>query len=366
MKELSEDYRIPIFDTIKCHITFSGHQSSFYGGITNNLALLPALNLSQPDLVFLLGARTGMFLGGHSGKVIPSENCKLVHIDVDGSEIGRTLPTHLGGVCDIAQFVTALSRHYKNTKASLPESIDSTWVREVISVHHRPSPFEQMPQVNPSTNSLHPYHALKQVFATLPKGSIIILDGGEAALWAADVVSHCSPTAVLRATGNLGFLGNGFGYALGAAVASPDHLIINLQGDGSAGFHFMDLDTYKRHNLRIMTIVVNNHCWGMSLNGQELAYKNDSSARPISSLSPVTDYSVVARGLGNVSEKVNKIEDIDRSVVSLGRDLGPTCLEVVVDNKPIHPGTAAMVGETDAPNMVTVPYYDNIPRAYYH
>ena len=127
----------------------------------------------------------------------------------------------------------------------------------------------------------------------------------------------------------------------------------------------MDLDTYKRHNLRIMTIVVNNHCWGMSLNGKELAYKDDSSARPISSLSPVTDYSVVARGLGNVSEKVDKIEDINKVVVGLGRDLGPTCLEVVVDNKPIHPGTTAMVGETDAPNMVTVPYYDNIPRARY-
>lgn len=304
-----------------------------------------------------------MFLGGRSGAVIPSQDCKLVHIDIDGSEIGRTLPTHLGAVSDIAQFITALNGRYATTGANLPRSVDRNWVREVVSIHDLPPPFTQQPQVHPDTGRLHPYHTLKHVFTSIPKGSIVILDGGEAAFWAAEVVFYCSPMAVVRSTGSLGFLGNGFGYALGASLAYPNHQIINLQGDGSAGFYFMDLDTYKRHNLKIMTIVVNNNCWGMSLNGQELVYKDDHSARPISSLSHVTDYSAVAKGLGNSSERVDAIEGINDAVARLGSEEGPTCLELLVYNKPIHPVTTAMVGETDTPGMVTVPYYDNVPRA---
>ncbi|KAE8347732.1 hypothetical protein BDV24DRAFT_146532 [Aspergillus arachidicola] len=362
LMKLSETCRIPIFDTTKCKISFFPSQFALNGGASSTLALLPHVGIQRPDLILLLGARTGMFLGGRSGVIIPEKDCKLVQVDIDGAEIGRTLPVDLGAICDVTQFAAGLNRHFET--ASFRGSVDTKWVDDILGLKQLPSPYEQQREVQPS-GRLHPYHALKNLLRFVPKESIVILDGGEAPLWATEVISTCSPSAIVKSSGGLGFLGNGFGYALGAAVACPDQTVINLHGDGSAGFHFMDLDTYKRHNLDIMTIVVNNYCWGMSSNGQDLIYGTKTPTRPVSHLSPVTDYSLVAKALGNASAKIQSIDDMAPAFVELLRQTGPSCIELVVDDKPVHPITVSMVGQTDEPGMVVVPYYDNVPRACY-
>lgn len=362
LMKLSETCRLPIFDSMKCKMSFIPAQFAFNGGASSTLALLPRIGIQKPDLILLLGARTGMFLGGRSGAVIPGKDCKLVQVDVDGAEIGRTLPIDLGAISDVTQFAAGLNLHFD--AAPFQGSVDTKWVDDILGLKNLPSPYEQQAEVQPS-GRLHPYHALKQVLSFVPKESIVIFDGGEAPLWASEVISTCSPSAIVKSSGGLGFLGNGFGYAVGAAVACPDQMVINLHGDGSAGFHFMDLDTYKRHNLDIMTIVVNNYCWGMSSNGQDLIYGTKTPTRPVSHLSPVTDYSLVAKALGNTSAKIQTLDDVAPAFASLLDQTGPSCIELVVDDKPIHPITVSMVGQTDEPGMVVVPYYDNVPRAYY-
>jgi thiamine pyrophosphate-dependent acetolactate synthase large subunit-like protein len=302
-----------------------------------------------------------MFLGGRSGAIIPDQDCKLIQVECDGSEIGRSLPIDLGIVSDVEAFLSAVnerlnSRHIKN--------IDKSWVQSVLGLASMESPYEKEPEVT-SPGRLHPYHAVKNLVSGIEPGSIVILDGGEASAWVGDLASRCQPHTVMTATGYLGFLGNGFGYSLGCAVAAPDRKVVNIQGDGSAGFHLMELDTYKRFNLNIMTVVVNNSSWGMSSNGQDLVYGTDHPARPISALSSATEYDVVAKGLQNTATRVSRIAEIRNTVARFQAQPGPSCINLIVDRKPVHPITTGMVGLTDNPNLVVVPYYDNIPRAFY-
>ena len=325
------------------------------------LALLPLVKLQHADLVLLLGARTGMFLGGRSGAIIPKNDCKLIQVDCDGSEIGRSLPVDLGVVSDVEAFLSAVNA---SLSSMCPENIDKTWVQSVLGLASMESPYVKESEVTDS-GRLHPYHAVKNLVSGIEPGSIIVLDGGEASLWVGDLASSCQPHTVITATGYLGFLGTGFGYTLGCAVAAPDHKVVNVQGDGSADFHLMELDTYKRFNLNILTVIVNNSSWGMSSNGQDLVYGTDHPARPISALSSATEYDVVAKGLQNVAAKVSCITDIRPTVTKFQAQSGPSCINLIVDRKPVHPVTTAMVGLTDDPNFVVVPYYDNIPRAYY-
>ncbi len=163
----------------------------------------------------------------------------------------------------------------------------------------------------------------------------------------------------------MGFLGTGFGYALGCSIGEPSRLIVNIQGDGSAGFHIVELDTYARFHCSVLTVVVNNGCWGMSLNGQDEIYGEVEKKRPVSVLGEGMKFDVLASGLGNAARKVEKVSDVEAAVAELLNAHGPACLELVVSNKPAHPGTVAMVGKTDDPNVVVVPYYANIPRAFY-
>ncbi|KAJ6011518.1 hypothetical protein N7451_002930 [Penicillium sp. IBT 35674x] len=356
--KLAETCNIPVFNSSK-YAMFQPQSIMLSSGTAGTLARLPLVQLARPDLVILLGARTGMFLGGKSGAIIPHD-CTLIQVDCDGSEIGRTLPVNLGIVSDIEAFSSAM---YTKFGTAYQGSVDEPWVHSVLNLSSAESPFEKDPAE--TAGLLHPYHALKSLFSAIEPGSIIVLDGGEAGVWAGDLASRCQPSTVVTSTGYLGFLGNGFGYTLGSAIAAPDRKVVNIQGDGSAGFHMMELDTYKRFNLDVMTVVVNNSVWGMSINGQDLVYGSSNPARPISSLNPETEYDVVAKGLQNAAAKVTRISEIASTVVKFQGQSGPSCINLIVDRKPTHPVTTMMVGLTDSPDLVVVPYYDNIPRAYY-
>lgn len=113
---------------------------------------------------------------------------------------------------------------------------------------------------------------------------------------------------------------------------------------------------------------MNNHCWGMSMHGQELLYGHLTEARPTAKLSPSMDFSAVAKGVGCESEKIDNVVQIDDAVSRLVQKLKegkPGLLELMIDDQPTHPGTVAMVGRSDNANEVVIPYYDNVPRATY-
>jgi thiamine pyrophosphate-dependent acetolactate synthase large subunit-like protein len=126
-----------------------------------------------------------------------------------------------------------------------------------------------------------------------------------------------------------------------------------------------ELDTFSRHGLNILTVVVNNYCWGMSKSGQELIYAGVTEARPVSRLSPTTAFEVVAQGFGCAGARADKVRDIEAAVKKLSQEKGPSCLNLIVSDKPIHPVTKSMVGATKDKNYIVVPYYDNVPRPYY-
>ncbi|KAJ5280519.1 hypothetical protein N7478_005891 [Penicillium angulare] len=359
--KLAETCSIPVFNTSK-YASCRPQSVMLCRGTAGVLGQLQSAQIPRPDLILLLGARTGMFLGGRNGAIIPDTDCALIQVDCDGGEIGRSLPVDLGVVSDIEAFTSAMNR---KLGTAYQGSVDKFWVQAVLNLSLAEPPYEREPK-EISPGHLHPYHALKYLFSAVDPGSIIVLDGGEASVWAGDLAWRSQPSIVMTATGYLGFLGNGFGYTLGSAIAAPDRKVVNIQGDGSAGFHLMELDTYKRFNLNVMTVVVNNSTWGMSINGQDLVYGDGTHLRPISSLNPNTEYDIVAKGLQNAAAKIDRIADIQHTVAHLQSLPGPSCINLIVDRKPVHPVTTAMVGLTDTPNAVSVPYYDNIPRAHYN
>ncbi|KAF9632923.1 TPP-binding enzyme conserved site [Lasiodiplodia theobromae] len=362
-----------------------------YAGAASSLAAVQQAGKAAPDCVVLLGARTGMYLGGQSGGIVPAKDagCRIIQIDTDGGEIGRTFPVAVGMVSDAAEALGALAAALSSTSsASGGKKGDDAWLQSLLALRTAPSPFDAAPKVVQETGMPHPHHALTAFFAALPRDSrpIVVLDGGEAALWAGSVAGAaaaaaaaggegCRPAALMSSTGYLGFLGNGFGYALGSAVAaegetegekSSKPLVILITGDGAAGFHFMELDSFARHGLRVLTVVVNNACWGMSRNGQDLVYGGKTPARPISGLSAAVDYAAVARGLGCAGEKCERLEDVPAKVRALLKGgVGAACLDLRVSAKPTHPGTEAMVSMVEDERVVVVPYYDNVPRPHY-
>lgn len=330
------------------------------GGPAVRLALLPSIGEKQPDLIILLGARTGFLLGGRSGAVLPNENCKFIQVDTDGSEMGKSHPIDVGIVSTTAHAVDAFLQSFEKT----PYSADDKWVKVAGSLKTLKNEFDDQSQVV-SPGRPHPYHAIKTMYEALEPGAIVCIDGGEAGGWSLQLLEKARASLSMVSTGYLGFLGNGWGYALGAAVADPSRQVINIHGDGSAGFHLAELDTYARFKLNILTVIVNNFVWGMSQSGQELIYGKETPTRQASKLNPAAEYETVAAGLQCASARVDKIEDITGAIQQLSKAGKPGLLNMIVSDTPIHSDTKAMVNNTKDPDWIVVPYYDNVPRPYY-
>jgi thiamine pyrophosphate-dependent acetolactate synthase large subunit-like protein len=321
------------------------------GFAAGNLAVLQMAHGKGPDVVFLLGARRGMFLGGRSGAIIPPE-AKVAQVDTDASEIGRFRPFDIGITADSAETLRAL---LEADAERWPER--SAWANAAVMIHRRERSFANEPTM--VDGRLHPFHAVRETLRALEPGTTLIIDGGEMGSWVGESAHEARPKRIIGFGGYLGFLGIGFGIAIGAQVADPKSRVILLMGDGAFGLHLQELETMARHGLPIVTVVVNNACWGMSIHGQEAVYGKEAGI--VSRLAD-TDYDIAARGLGAAGERVSRIEDVGpaiRRALGSGR---ATCVNLTVSGEVTHPITPTMVGYTDDPNTIVIPYYDNVPR----
>ncbi|KAK6380289.1 hypothetical protein LTS17_005478 [Exophiala oligosperma] len=364
--DMAEATGTPVYYSQK-YIPALPFESPYRGGYAALLARLPFLQKKQPDFVLLLGARTGFLLGGRSGAIISNDSAtKVVQVDLDAGEIGRSSAIDLGIVSDATNFIKALLEKVSvNNKNSIQPQ--NAWIQDLQSLKTMKSPHEDDAERCPD-GRLHPFLMVKGIYESLPEGSIVIIDGGEIGVWAMELLERARPAGAMVATGYLGFLGNGWGYSIGAALACPDRLIVNVQGDGSAGFHIQELDTFARHGLNVLTVVANNYFWGMSVHGQDLIYEDEDPARVASTLSPNCRFDLVAQGFGCkgiiVQESVEEARAAIKKLTS-STTKGPGLLNAIISKTPVTMATRGMVGKTNDKDWIVVPYYDNVPRPYY-
>lgn len=324
-----------------------GHSLNGYSA--RNLATLTGEGLG-PDVVLLLGARFGFYLGGRGGTVVPLD-ARIVQVDIDAAELGRLRPFDVGITADAGETLRAFSVAAKEEQ--WPDW--SEWSATATGVHRRAPSFADDPvEVN---GRIHPYHGLREVLRSLEPGSTLVVDGGEFSAWTAMSLHEARPQRAMGC-GYLGYLGITPGLAIGAQLAEPDRRVVLIIGDGGAGFHIQEFDTMVRHRLPIVTVVVNNASWGMSLHGQDLLL---GAGEEIITRLGDTDYERVAAGFGAFGERVGRFDDIGPAVRRALDDGRPACINLAVSPDVVHPITPAMVGTLGADQGVVVPYYDNIP-----
>jgi acetolactate synthase-1/2/3 large subunit len=186
-----------------------------------------------------------------------------------------------------------------------------------------------------------------------------VLDGGEAASWAGAAVEVDGPGRVLS-HGYLGCLGIGPGFAIGAQVAHPDRRVVQITGDGAMGFHIQEFDTMVRHRLPIVTVVLNNQVWGMSIHGQQLMY--GANYNVITKLAGA-HYADIAAAFGCHAERVTDHQDVGPAMARALASGRPAVVEIMTDAEAVHPVTVSMLGQVkEGSREVMIPYYENIPE----
>jgi len=326
------------------------------GGALTNIKVAEASGIGTPDVVVMLGARFGMFTepGMLGPGRIPSDDCTVIQVDSSSTELGRIRPAHIPIAADCGEFLRSINGLTKATE--WPSWQDWSNAVHSLSYWHKTA-YES---VVDKTQYLHPYAAVREIVNAIDSDTIVCADGGEASGWAEMVCESQNP-GQLMSHGYLGCLGIGIPFAIGAQVANPDKRVIVITGDGSVGFNIQEFDTMVRHDLPIITIVLNNKAWGMCVHGQQSMYGDN---RLVVTTLADARYERVAEGFGGYGEYVDTAENIGVAI-KRALDSGlPACINILTDIQAVPGDTSGdkITRTAEAEGEIAMPYYDNLKK----
>lgn len=203
----------------------------------------------QADVLLVVGKQLDYFFGYGFFPHLDH----MIQIDVNPREIGRNrVPVSLGMVADAKAALRQLSE-----KAE-PLATDD-WISSLRAQRERIAVAKQE-LARSDAVPLHPLRVCMELASLLRRDATVIADASNMLMWT-NVTFPAYEPGRTPTMGNLGCIGHGVGFALAAACARPGTQVVWVVGDGSFGFHAMELDTASRFGLPITTVVLNNLGW---------------------------------------------------------------------------------------------------------
>ena len=259
---------------------------------------------------------------------------KLIHIDIEPSEIGRNFPTELGAVADLKE---ALGVLLQVARELYPAGRKPGPIVEQIAASRREFATSNKAMATSDAFPMMPERILAEVRAQLPRDALITTDVG----WNKNGVGQqfpiYTPGSVLT-PGGYATMGFGPPAAIGAKIARPDRTVISLVGDGGFGQNPAALATAVEQKLAIVWLVMNNNAYGTIAGLQKAAYGlTHGTLFPVAEGSwseQKTNYAEIARAYGCEGERLQSAADLApalRRALSSGK---PYVLDVPMKNNP--------------------------------
>lgn len=324
LTELAELLGIPVGTTLTGKGSISeAHPLSL--GVVGDNGARPYANktVEEADLVLFVGCKTGSVSTRRWR--IPRAGTKIVHIDVDPSEIGKNFETEAGVVGDaklaLKELIDCLETTIKRgapkrgSRAARIRDLAREWLDQVA------------PKMSSESTPIKPQRVMKELRETLPKNSLIIADAGTGTAFGAAYIDNLQPGRsfiCFRAHGGLGYAVPG---AIGAKLAAPDRTILGLSGDGGFAFSLGELETARRERIPFTVIVFNNGSFGWIKTLQWLYYGERYKSVDFSPL----NYADVASSLGCRGIRVERPTEIREALRTAFSSDETTVIDMIVE-----------------------------------
>ena len=299
------------------------HPLSMWDG--GQMSLLTAA--PEADLILALGIRFNWLL--MYGEIFPQ--AKLIHVDIDPTEVDRNRKADVGLVGDIGAVLSQLNKEVDKRE-------HKGWLKRLRDAYLPLVEDEIKARQTPSA-PLHPARLVEQVREAAGDGALYVVDGGDTSYFGMVGLRAREKSAVIVAAGGLfGCLGTGVPFGIAAKLARPEKTVVVINGDGAFGFNAMEFDTAVRHNIPLVCVICNDQAWGMIKHGQEMSYD-----RVVGSELGIVHYEKMVEALGGYGEFVTKdgetVAAIERAIAS-GK---PACVNVLTDPTVTSPATVLFV-----------------------
>ncbi|CAK7336725.1 unnamed protein product [Dovyalis caffra] len=284
--------------------------------------------VDKSDLLLAFGVR---FDDRVTGKLEAfASRAKIVHIDIDSAEIGKNKQPHVSVCGDVKVALQGINKILESRGAK--GKIDFSAWREELNEQkvNYPLSFKTFGEAIP------PQYAI-QVLDELTDGNAIISTGvGQHQMWAAQFYKYKRPRQWLT-SGGLGAMGFGLPAAIGAAVANPDAVVVDIDGDGSFIMNVQELATVRVENLPVKIMILNNQHLGMVVQWEDRFYKANRAHTYLGDPSKESEIFPnmlkFADACGIPAARVTRKDDLRAAIQNMLDTPGPYLLDVIVPHQ---------------------------------
>ena len=270
--------------------------------------------LPEADLIVLLGKTLDYSVRFGQPPAIGS-GARIVRVDVDATPSDRFV------VSAAADPVTAVEQLVNAARGRGWQR--SAW-RDEVTQALAALPSEWTSPTRDDREPIHPLRVCRALQPLVRDGALLVMDGGEFGQWA-----QAGLTADTRMINGLsGSIGSAIPLALAAKIAHPGRPVVAVLGDGTFGFHAMEMDTAIRYRLPIVVVVGNDARWNAEHQLQLQHYGQD---RAIACELLATRYDRLVEALGGHGEHVERAADLEPALARAIASGRPACVNVAID-----------------------------------
>jgi acetolactate synthase-1/2/3 large subunit len=279
--------------------------------------------VANSDLLFAVGAR---FDDRVTGKLEEfATNAKIIHLDIDPTSIQKNISVEVPIVADakegLARLIEVLKARGQSSKSGKRLK---DWHRALTAWRS-----EQRLRFDRSTETIKPQYVVEKLYEITGGNAIISTEVGQNQMWAAQYYHFDRPRTFLS-SGGLGTMGYGFPAAIGAQIAFPDRLVIDIAGDGSIQMNIQELATVIQYNLPIKIAILNNGYLGMVRQWQERFYDNVYAHTDIMA---TPDFVKLAEAYGATGLRARTTAEVEPTIRKALETDGPVIMDFIVERE---------------------------------
>ena len=279
----------------------------------------PNIKTNECDLLVAVGMRFDDRVTGDLAKYAPG--VRVVHVDIDESEIGKNVPADVGIVADAGEALAALAK-------GVARASHETWLAEFRACDRIERERVIEGDLFPGSPGIRMAEVVHRLSERTEGRATVIADVGQHQMAAARYYRF-DEGGTLVTSGGAGTMGYALPAAMGAVVARPDHAIIGVIGDGGFQMTLQELATIVQEGIAVKTVILNNGYLGMVRQWQEMFFARRYSAIELRN----PNFADIAAAFGMSGTRVTERDDLDDAIDEMLASEEAFLLEVVVERE---------------------------------
>jgi len=320
LAEFARKVNIPVTSTLMGLGAFPGTDPLWLGMLGMHGTYYANMAISNCDLLITMGVRFSDRVTGRLATF--ASKATIVQIDIDAASINKNVLVHIPIVSDCKSALIQLNAMLDRNGLEKIREGRRDWRNQIETWK------SERPMTYCQGDSIKPQRVIETLHELTKGNAIVTTEVGQNQMWTAQFFRFNEPNTFLT-SGGLGTMGYGFPAAIGAQVAFPDKLVVDIAGDGSIQMNIQELATAVSYRLPVKVVILNNGYLGMVRQWQELFYGKRYSNTNIGGGCP--DFVKLAEAYGALGLRATKPEEVEATLARGLKEPGPVLMDFIVE-----------------------------------